>query len=77
MALNWASLPVLKNRTAEKCRARSDCTYVHFDLALHSPQERSVVALNVSRSLVNFAHELAREIGHDRMFVQFPPIFRT
>ena len=26
------------NRNSGECRARSDCTYVQSDLALHSPQ---------------------------------------
>ena len=27
-----------------ECRARSDCTYVQADLALHSPQDKLMVA---------------------------------
>ena len=40
MVLDWLSLTGITNR---ECRARSDCTYVQSDLALHSLQNNFII----------------------------------
>ena len=35
------SVTIIQANNNGECRARSDCTYVQSDLALHSPQKKS------------------------------------
>ena len=38
------NLTEVGDKKSRECRARSDCTYVWADLALHAPQSKSMIA---------------------------------
>ena len=50
MAFNKILSPEINKKNCGECRARSDCTYVQADLALHSPHNKYMIAYDWIRN---------------------------
>ena len=50
------------DRVNGECRARSDCTYVQADLALHSQQDKAISASGMIRANVDWPSTTSKHV---------------